>query len=83
MCWKNIKIPHKFTCPITLSPFNDPVKAPDGRCYERIALEIWFNDGNNSCPLIPSIPLTNPAQLETDTELLSELKAWISEKSKR
>ena len=35
-----------LTCPITLSPFIDPVIASDGHTYERCAIEAWFQAGH-------------------------------------
>ena len=51
--------PSDFFCPISLALMSDPVVTCDGHTYERIAIEIWFEDRQTS-------PLTN-AVLENKT----------------
>ncbi|KIZ04638.1 hypothetical protein MNEG_3319 [Monoraphidium neglectum] len=42
--------PEDLVCPITGELFLDPVRASDGRCYEREAIETWLMLGNTSFP---------------------------------
>ncbi|GLC42861.1 hypothetical protein PLESTB_001432200 [Pleodorina starrii] len=42
--------PPKYVCPITLSVMDDPVTACDGLNYERSALEMWLELGNEEFP---------------------------------
>lgn len=58
-----------FFCPITHEIMNEPVKAPDGKTYNRPALLKWYLDGNDICPCDPSKVLTNPVSLPYDEEL--------------
>ena len=40
-----------FVCPLTLELMRDPVRASDGFCFERAAIESWFRKGNTRSPL--------------------------------
>ena len=46
----------EYTCPITFELPIDPVTAEDGRCYERCAIEEWFE--KHPQPQVKS-PVTN------------------------
>ena len=37
-----IEVAEEYVCPITAELPVDPVTAEDGRCYERCAIEEWF-----------------------------------------
>ena len=43
-------IPAEYICPLTLEMFTDPVITVDGQCYERRAIEAWFQ-GHQTSPL--------------------------------
>lgn len=40
-----------FYCPITRDVMVDPVETSSGHTFERSAIEKWFAEGNNMCPL--------------------------------
>lgn len=40
-----------FYCPISLDIMDDPVETSSGMTFERSAIEKWFAEGNNHCPL--------------------------------
>ncbi|XP_058010047.1 U-box domain-containing protein 43 isoform X2 [Hevea brasiliensis] len=40
-----------FYCPITQDVMVDPVEISSGKTFERAAIEKWFAEGHNSCPL--------------------------------
>ncbi|EXB91931.1 U-box domain-containing protein 5 [Morus notabilis] len=43
--------PDEFKCPISMRLMYDPVIIDSGRTFERIWIERWFNDGNETCPV--------------------------------
>lgn len=42
--------PEEFLCPISLKIMFDPVTIASGKTYERLWIEKWFNEGNDTCP---------------------------------
>ncbi|XP_044494011.1 U-box domain-containing protein 6-like [Mangifera indica] len=42
--------PEELRCPISLQLMYDPVIIASGQTYERICIEMWFNDGHSTCP---------------------------------
>ena len=42
ICTSNL--PRSIYCPITNMPMQDPVIAPDGISYERLAIQKWFSN---------------------------------------
>jgi hypothetical protein len=56
-------------CPITHTILVDPVTAPDGRSYERKALQKWYDSGHRTCPMNPSKALIDPSTLQTNYTL--------------
>lgn len=65
-----------LNCPILHQPMNDPVKAPDGRTYERSAITRWVREHGNS-PFDRSLRIT-VSDLQTDYTV----KAIIDELNK-
>jgi hypothetical protein len=60
-----------FFCPITNNIFEDPVKAEDGRTYERDGIEAWFASCRKR-----NLPVTSPwTREEIGTELKSDPEA--------
>lgn len=43
--------PEEFKCPISMSLMYDPVIVASGKTFERIWIERWFNEGNETCPI--------------------------------
>lgn len=71
-------VPSNFKCPITKSIMVDPVVLPDGRSYERKAIQQWFNAGQDSCPLTPSIKIKqSPDILPTNIALQQNIARFV------
>ncbi|KAH7524101.1 U-box domain-containing protein 5 isoform X1 [Ziziphus jujuba] len=43
--------PDAFKCPFSMSLMYDPVIIASGKTFERIWIERWFNEGNETCPV--------------------------------
>lgn len=71
------EVPEPFLCPITHEVMGVPVLAPDGRTYERAAIEQW-------CERHPESPLTRepfetPVRLVVNYGLRDAIEAWRAE----
>ncbi|KAK6237462.1 hypothetical protein QUC31_002931 [Theobroma cacao] len=42
--------PEEYQCPISSRLMYDPVVIASGQTFERIWIQKWFDDGNNTCP---------------------------------
>ncbi|KAE8707733.1 hypothetical protein F3Y22_tig00110377pilonHSYRG00299 [Hibiscus syriacus] len=42
--------PEEFKCPISLRLMYDPVVIASGQTFERVCIQRWFDDGNDTCP---------------------------------
>ncbi|KAK9122230.1 hypothetical protein Syun_019847 [Stephania yunnanensis] len=63
-----------FYCPITGEVMFDPVETSSGQTFERSAIEKWFAEGNNLCPLTAT-PL-NSATLQPNKALRKSIAEW-------
>lgn len=74
-----ISIPPFFTCPISLELMKDPVSTCTGVTYDRVSIEKWIDDGNNTCPatLLPLV--TN--ELIPNHTLRRLIQAWCGANS--
>lgn len=43
-------LPDEFKCPISSRLMYDPVIIASGQTFERILIQKWFDDGNDTCP---------------------------------
>ncbi|GIM06840.1 hypothetical protein Vretimale_11087 [Volvox reticuliferus] len=66
--------PPKYVCPITLSVIDDPVTACDGVNYERSALEMWLELGNEEFPG-SGVKITS-REMTPNPELKAEIAKW-------
>ncbi|KAG2486634.1 hypothetical protein HYH03_014690 [Edaphochlamys debaryana] len=66
--------PPKYVCPITMSVMDDPVTAADGNSYERSALEMWFELGNDEFPG-SGVKITS-MEFTPNPELKAEIAKW-------
>ncbi|KAL6982133.1 hypothetical protein U1Q18_023749 [Sarracenia purpurea var. burkii] len=64
-----------FFCPITREVMLDPVEISSGHTFERSAIEKWFADGNNLCPLT-MIPLDTSIMRPNKT-LRNSIEEWM------
>ncbi|XP_077240059.1 U-box domain-containing protein 28-like [Tasmannia lanceolata] len=46
----SLTIPSFFKCPISLDVMDSPVSLSTGVTYDRISIQTWFDNGNNTCP---------------------------------
>lgn len=63
-----------FYCPITRDVMMDPVETSSGHTFERSAIEKWFLDGNNLCPLT-LVPL-DTSLLRPNKTLRQSIEEW-------
>lgn len=68
--------PQQFTCPITQALFEVPMCAPDGRSYEKEAIEQWLSQ-NNTSPMTGD-PMPH-GRLVVNYALRDAIEAWRSE----
>ncbi|XVF80271.1 hypothetical protein PTKIN_Ptkin15bG0057300 [Pterospermum kingtungense] len=63
-----------FYCPITRDVMVDPVETSSGQTFERSAIEKWFKEGNNLCPLTMT-PL-DTSILRPNKTLRQSIEEW-------
>lgn len=63
-----------FYCPITQDVMDDPVDVATGHTFERSAIEKWFADGHNVCP-VTSVELDN-LNLKPNLILKRSIDEW-------
>lgn len=63
-----------FYCPITRDVMVDPVETSSGQTFERSAIEKWFSDGNNLCPL--TLTPLDTSILRPNKTLRQSIKEW-------
>ncbi|XP_061352427.1 U-box domain-containing protein 44-like [Gastrolobium bilobum] len=63
-----------FYCPISLDIMVDPVETSTGKTFERSAIEKWFAEGNNHCPLT-MLPL-DTSILRPNKTLKQSIQEW-------
>ncbi|XVE73666.1 hypothetical protein DITRI_Ditri11bG0137100 [Diplodiscus trichospermus] len=63
-----------FYCPITREVMLDPVETSSGQTFERSAIEKWFTEGNNLCPLTMT-PL-DTSVLRPNKTLRQSIEEW-------
>ncbi|KAF7826217.1 U-box domain-containing protein 44-like [Senna tora] len=63
-----------FYCPITRDVMLDPVETSSGQTFERSAIEKWFAEGNNLCPLTMT-PL-DTSVLRPNKTLKQSIEEW-------
>ncbi|GKV13137.1 hypothetical protein SLEP1_g24197 [Rubroshorea leprosula] len=63
-----------FYCPITRDVMMDPVETSSGQTFERSAIEKWFAEGNNLCPLTMT-PL-DTSVLRPNKKLRQSIEEW-------
>ena len=68
--------PAELVCPITGELLRDPVRAGDGRCYERESIEMWLALGNRSFP--GGRARVTTTRLEPCPEVKARCDAWRS-----
>lgn len=45
-----VMLPDEFRCPISCRLIHDPVVIASGQTFERVWIEKWFQEGNDTCP---------------------------------
>ena len=63
--------PERLRCPITLVPYVEPVKAPDGRTYSKHAILKWLRTGDGTSPFTRA-PM-DATQVTPDLQKMAEM----------
>ncbi|CAG9464369.1 unnamed protein product [Pedinophyceae sp. YPF-701] len=69
--------PSAFVCPITHDLMVDPVMLDTGHTYDRVPIERWLAQGNNTCP-VTGQRLRDTAELIPNHALRNALEEWAS-----
>jgi len=72
--FSNSSVPPHFTCPITQEIMSDPVMISSGHTFERIAIQEWFESGNNINPLTGEE--LQDKQIRPNDALKDEINSW-------
>jgi hypothetical protein len=75
----DFKIPDQYICPINKTIMIFPVTPLDGNSYEREALQQWYDNGKNTCPMVPSKQLENPRLLPINETLSKAIRLYVEE----
>lgn len=46
----NATLPENFKCPLSLTVMYDPIIISSGHTFERMQIQKWFDEGNETCP---------------------------------
>lgn len=65
---------HSFFCPITQDVMIDPVETSSGKTFERSAIEKWFAEGHNLCPL--TFTTLDTSVLRPNVTLRRSIEEW-------
>lgn len=65
---------HSFFCPITQDVMVDPVETSSGKTFERSAIEKWFAEGHNLCPL--TFTTLDTSVLRPNVTLRRSIEEW-------
>ncbi|XP_010548323.1 PREDICTED: U-box domain-containing protein 5 isoform X2 [Tarenaya hassleriana] len=68
--------PEEFICPLSLRIMYDPVIISSGQTFERVWIQKWFDEGNDSCPKTKT-KLDN-LLLYPDTRMKDLISRWCS-----
>lgn len=71
------KPPIEFECPISMRLMYDPVIIASGKTYERVWIEKWFGEGNETCPMT-NIRLEN-LSLTPNVAMKGLISKWCSQ----
>lgn len=74
------EVPDEFTCAITHLIMHDPVRAADGKIYERNAIEKWFVASGTKRPPMSFNVMQRNDRLESVPDLAERIKAFVAEK---
>ena len=69
--------PQPFVCPITYEVMETPAVAPDGRSYERAAIEQWLSQNATSPITRQGMP---PGELVLNYALRDAIQEWQNKK---
>lgn len=75
------EVPNEFLCPINREIMEDPVGMDDGRCYERDAIQEWYDRGHRTSPMIPSITISNPSSINTNELMQYLIKNFLAKRA--
>ncbi|CAH8274123.1 unnamed protein product [Arabidopsis lyrata] len=69
-------LPEQFKCPLSLTVMYDPVIISSGHTFERMQIQNWFDEGNDSCPI--SRRKLNDFALEPNVALKIQISKWCA-----
>uniref|UniRef100_A0A1J3DN80 RING-type E3 ubiquitin transferase n=1 Tax=Noccaea caerulescens TaxID=107243 RepID=A0A1J3DN80_NOCCA len=73
---RNGLLPEQFKCPLSLTVMYDPVIISSGHTFERMWIQKWFDEGNESCPL--SKTRLDDFTLKTNVAIKEQISTWCS-----
>ncbi|CAD5330126.1 U-box domain-containing protein 5 [Arabidopsis thaliana] len=72
----NGTLPEKFKCTLSRTVMYDPVIISSGNTFERMQIQKWFDEGNDSCPI--SKRKLDDFTLKPNVELKSQISEWCA-----
>ncbi|KAH0678258.1 hypothetical protein KY284_019343 [Solanum tuberosum] len=68
-----LMVPSHFKCPISLDLMKDPVTLSTGITYDRVSIETWIENGNQTCPITKKVVKTlEPIPNHTMRKMIQE-----------
>ncbi|KAG5608434.1 hypothetical protein H5410_019715 [Solanum commersonii] len=68
-----LMVPSHFKCPISLDLMKDPVTLSTGITYDRVSIETWIENGNQTCPITKKLVKTlEPIPNHTMRKMIQE-----------
>ncbi|KAH0692226.1 hypothetical protein KY285_019323 [Solanum tuberosum] len=68
-----LMVPSHFKCPISLDLMKDPVTLSTGITYDRVSIETWIENGNQTCPITKNVVKTlEPIPNHTMRKMIQE-----------
>ncbi|KAF8098991.1 hypothetical protein N665_0255s0064 [Sinapis alba] len=72
----NAILPEHFKCPLSLTVMYDPVIISSGHTFERMQIQKWFDEGNESCP--KSRRTLDDFTMKPNLAMKDEISKWCS-----
>ncbi|KAJ4880273.1 U-box domain-containing protein 5 [Raphanus sativus] len=70
----NATLPEKFKCPRSLTVMYDPVIISSGHTFERMWIQRWFDEGNDTCPI--SKRVLDDFTLQSNVAMKDQISKW-------
>ncbi|KAF2577215.1 hypothetical protein F2Q68_00006097 [Brassica cretica] len=72
----NATLPEQFKCPLSLTVMYDPVIISSGHTFERMWIQKWFDECNDSCPV--SKRIMDDFTLQSNVAMKDQISKWCS-----